>query len=123
MKPETLKLIRDGDGPKGDVLGPARIAGIMAAKKHGRADPALPSDCRSSYVGVEFTLDEARSAIIATRRSAHHRQDRRGDGSADRGLGCATDDLRHGQGGRPRMAIGDIRLVEKTGGTRGDYRA
>jgi cyclic pyranopterin phosphate synthase len=33
MKPETLALIRSGDAKKGDVLGTARIAGIMAAKR------------------------------------------------------------------------------------------
>ena len=34
MRPETLALIRSGDAKKGDVLGTARIAGIMAAKRH-----------------------------------------------------------------------------------------
>ena len=33
MLPETLQMILDGDAKKGDVLGAARIAGIMAAKK------------------------------------------------------------------------------------------
>ena len=33
MKPETLALCLSGDAKKGDVLGTARIAGIMAAKK------------------------------------------------------------------------------------------
>ena len=33
MRPETLALIREGDAKKGDVLGTARLAGIMAAKR------------------------------------------------------------------------------------------
>ena len=33
MQPETLRIILDGNAKKGDVLGAARIAGIMAAKK------------------------------------------------------------------------------------------
>ena len=33
MAPETLRMILDGEHPKGDVLAVARIAGIMAAKK------------------------------------------------------------------------------------------
>jgi cyclic pyranopterin phosphate synthase len=33
MRPETLRLIREGGAAKGDVLGVARIAGIMAAKR------------------------------------------------------------------------------------------
>lgn len=33
MQPETLRMIVDGEHPKGDVLATARIAGIMAAKR------------------------------------------------------------------------------------------
>ena len=33
MRPETLSLIREGDAKKGDVIGTARLAGIMAAKR------------------------------------------------------------------------------------------
>ncbi|WP_336489118.1 cyclic pyranopterin monophosphate synthase MoaC [Methylobacterium nigriterrae] len=33
MRPETLRLIREGDAKKGDVIGTARLAGIMAAKR------------------------------------------------------------------------------------------
>ena len=33
MQPETLAMIRDGAAKKGDVLGVARLAGIMAAKR------------------------------------------------------------------------------------------
>ncbi|RUW20008.1 cyclic pyranopterin monophosphate synthase MoaC, partial [Mesorhizobium sp. M1E.F.Ca.ET.041.01.1.1] len=33
MRPETLEMILTGDAKKGDVLGTARIAGIMAAKR------------------------------------------------------------------------------------------
>ncbi len=43
MSAKTLALVLSGDAKKGDVLGAARIAGIMAAKKTQRADPALPS--------------------------------------------------------------------------------
>lgn len=42
MQPETLELILSGNAKKGDVIGTARIAGIMAAK-NPRAYPALPS--------------------------------------------------------------------------------
>ena len=43
MTRETLDLVLSGDAKKGDVLGTARIAGIMAAKKTSELDPALPS--------------------------------------------------------------------------------
>ena len=39
MSAEALAAIRDGSGPKGDVLAAARIAGIMAAKKTGELIP------------------------------------------------------------------------------------
>ena len=42
MRPQTLALIRAGDAKKGDVLGVARIAGIMAAKRTHDLIPALP---------------------------------------------------------------------------------
>ena len=41
MAPATLAAIREGAVPKGDVLSSARIAGIMAAKRTPRPDPAL----------------------------------------------------------------------------------
>ena len=43
MNPETAALIRDKKLAKGDVLEVARLAGIMAAKRTGELDPALPS--------------------------------------------------------------------------------
>ena len=43
MRAETLQLVQAGDIKKGDVLAVARIAGIMAAKRDGGADPALSS--------------------------------------------------------------------------------
>ncbi|MBD1824816.1 cyclic pyranopterin monophosphate synthase MoaC [Cyanobacteria bacterium FACHB-DQ100] len=39
MKPETMQAIESGDTPKGDVLGTARIAGIMAAKQTANLIP------------------------------------------------------------------------------------
>ena len=43
MHPDTLALIYAGGLAKGDVLAAARIAGIMAAKKNQRINPALSS--------------------------------------------------------------------------------
>jgi cyclic pyranopterin phosphate synthase len=48
MSPEALAAVRDGSGPKGDVLATARIAGIMAAKKTAELIPLchpLALDC------------------------------------------------------------------------------
>ena len=43
MQTETLDIVLNGNAKKGDVLGAARIAGIMAAKRTHRTHPALPS--------------------------------------------------------------------------------
>ena len=57
MKPETLALIRSGDSKKGDVLGTARIAGIMAAKRTHELIP-LCHPLALSQVVVELTPDD-----------------------------------------------------------------
>jgi len=53
MKPETLALIESGTAKKGDVLGIARIAGIMAAKKTSDLIP-LCHPLALTRVAVEF---------------------------------------------------------------------
>lgn len=62
MNPATLALIRDGGMEKGDVLGVARLAGIMAAKKTADLIP-LCHPLALSKVSVDFTLDEAGSKV------------------------------------------------------------
>ncbi|HBS26668.1 MAG TPA: cyclic pyranopterin monophosphate synthase MoaC [Gammaproteobacteria bacterium] len=56
MQPETLKLIESGTSKKGDVLGIARIAGIMAAKKTGELIP-LCHPISLTHVEVRFNID------------------------------------------------------------------
>jgi cyclic pyranopterin phosphate synthase len=55
MRPETLALIREGRAGKGDVLGVARVAGIMAAKRTHELIP-LCHPLLISRVAVEFEL-------------------------------------------------------------------
>ena len=65
MKPETLALIESDGFEKGDVVGVARVAGIMAAKNTSLLIPLchpLPLD----QVTVEFELDATRSAVNVT---------------------------------------------------------
>ena len=57
MKPETLRLCLSGDAKKGDVLGTARIAGIMAAKKTHELIP-LCHPLLISKVTLDLTPDE-----------------------------------------------------------------
>ena len=65
MLPSTLQLILKGDAKKGDVLGIARIAGIMAAKKTADLIP-LCHPISLTKVSVLFEVDEIKSAISCT---------------------------------------------------------
>ena len=62
MRPATLAAIRAGEVAKGDVLGVARLAGIMAAKRTAELIP-LCHPLRLTGIDVRFALDRARSAV------------------------------------------------------------
>jgi cyclic pyranopterin monophosphate synthase len=63
MRAETLALIAAGALPKGDVLGVARLAGIMAAKRTADLVP-LCHPLPLSHVDVRLAPDRARSRIV-----------------------------------------------------------
>jgi len=65
MKPETLAIIQSGSAKKGDVLGIARIAAIMGAKKTSDLIP-LCHPLALTRVNVEFEIKESESAIVCT---------------------------------------------------------
>ncbi len=62
MAPETLRLITSGSSKKGDVLGIARIAGIMGAKKTSDLVP-LCHPIGLTHVDVCFSLDAKQPAV------------------------------------------------------------
>jgi cyclic pyranopterin phosphate synthase len=62
MKAETLAAVRAGQLAKGDVLGVARTAGIMAAKRTPELIP-LCHPLRITGVDIDFLLDRKRSAV------------------------------------------------------------
>jgi cyclic pyranopterin phosphate synthase len=62
MAPETLALIRAGNHKKGDVLGIARIAGIMAAKRTADLIP-LCHPLALSHVDITLTPEDATPAV------------------------------------------------------------
>ncbi|MBM3119957.1 MAG: cyclic pyranopterin monophosphate synthase MoaC [Chloroflexi bacterium] len=65
MQAATLKLLKRGKLPKGDVLAAARVAGIMAAKETHRLLP-LCHPLLIEDVNVEFSIDERASAVEVT---------------------------------------------------------
>jgi cyclic pyranopterin monophosphate synthase len=68
MRPETAAMIREGTAKKGDVLGVARIAGIMAAKRTADLIP-LCHPLPITAVTLELTAGEAVVEIAATVRT------------------------------------------------------
>lgn len=122
MKPETLRLIRQGDIKKGDVLGIARIAGIMAAKRAAELIPLchpLPLD----KIGLELALNQADSSveISASVKSSGKTGVEMEALTAVSVAALTIYDM--AKAVDREMRISDIRLVEKRGGARGDYLA
>jgi cyclic pyranopterin phosphate synthase len=62
MKPETLRLIKDRQISKGDVLGVARVAGIMAAKKTSELIP-MCHPLNITSVNIDFGIDEKKNKV------------------------------------------------------------
>lgn len=63
MSAEAFAAVRDGELPKGDAIGTARVAGILAAKR----TPELVPLCHPipvSHVGIEITLELARREVV-----------------------------------------------------------
>jgi cyclic pyranopterin phosphate synthase len=120
MKPETLKLIREGGGPKGDVIATARIAGIMAAKRTSELIP-LCHPLPLSHVSVDFEFDDAGVVLVRARART---TDRTGvEMEALTAVSVALLTVYDMAKAVDRaMEIGHVHLVEKTGGVRGDYR-
>lgn len=120
MSPETLRLIATGGAAKGDVLGVARIAGIMAAKRTGELIP-LCHPLPITRAEVHFQVDEAASAIEIEARVATVGK----TGVEMEALTAVTvaaltiyDMAKAAEKG---MTIENIRLVRKTGGKSGTW--
>ena len=63
MQPETLQLIASGNHKKGDVLGIARVAGIMAAKKTADLVP-LCHPIALTHINIDLEIDEKNHSVI-----------------------------------------------------------
>jgi len=65
MHPETARAVEAGDGPKGDVLGTARLAGIGGAKQAGTLVP-LAHPLTLSFADVAAVVDSAAGTVTLT---------------------------------------------------------
>ncbi len=73
MQASTLKLIQEGGHKKGDVLGIARVAGIMATKKTGDLIP-LCHPIGLTHVDIGFQIDEGKESIHCSARTETYGQ-------------------------------------------------
>ncbi|MHB9144882.1 MAG: cyclic pyranopterin monophosphate synthase MoaC [Symbiobacteriia bacterium] len=118
MRPETLRLITEGQAKKGDVLGAARIAGIMAAKRTGELIP-LCHPIGLDSVTVDLQLDEGRSTVEIE--AVARTTGRTGvEMEAMTAVSIAALTIYDMVKAVDReMVIGDVRLVRKSGGKSG----
>lgn len=120
MAPATLRAIRRGNAPKGDVLGVARTAGILAAKRTHELIP-LCHPLRITSVTVAFkNVGRGKLAVEARVRTV----DKTGvEMEALTAVSVAAltvyDMVKAVERG---MTIRDIRLMEKSGGQSGHWR-
>ena len=122
MSPATLSAIAAGNLSKGDVLGTARVAGIMAAKR----TPDLIPLCHPlllTRVAVDLALDHASSRVVITA-TVHSRGQTGVEMEALTAVATAAltvyDMAKALEKG---MVIANIRLLEKRGGKSGEWRA
>jgi cyclic pyranopterin phosphate synthase len=122
MRPETLRLLREGDLPKGDVLGTARVAGIMAAKRTAELIP-LCHPLPLTHVAIEFAFDEVAPAVEIT--ATVRCRGRTGvEMEALTAVSVAALTIYDMAKAVERgMVISDVRLLEKRGGKSGEWRA
>lgn len=116
----ALAAIRAGDGPKGDVLAAARIAGIMAAKKTSELIP-LCHPLGLDSVTIDFAFEN--SAIVVTATASLTGK----TGVEMEAMTAVTVALLTiydmAKAIDKAMVIGDVRLLEKTGGKSGHWTA
>ncbi len=121
MKPETMRLIKEGSIQKGDVFGVARIAGIMAAKKTSELVP-MCHPLNVAYAAVDFSFNESagtidiKATVKITGRTGVEMEALVAVSAAALTIYdmCKSADK--------EMVISDIMLLEKRGGKSGEFK-
>ncbi|WP_028309742.1 cyclic pyranopterin monophosphate synthase MoaC [Desulfitibacter alkalitolerans] len=120
MKQETLRTIEEGKIGKGDVLGVARVAGIMAAKKTSELIPMChPLMLTKCSVDFDFEKDSNSIKIMATVKTMGQTGVEMEALTAASAAALTIYDMCKAID--KDMVIGDICLLEKTGGKSGTY--
>jgi cyclic pyranopterin phosphate synthase len=120
MEPETLRVILDGTSSKGDVIGVARLAGVMAAK---RTDELIPLCHSLPLSSVELEFEPVGDSVLAVRAQCivEAKTGVEMEALTAVSVACLTvyDMCKSVDRG---MEIGGIHLESKSGGRSGDWR-
>lgn len=120
MSPAALAAVRAGDAPKGDVLGTARLAGIMAAKRTGELIP-LCHPLALDAVNVDFAFeDDGIRATAEASLTGKTGVEMEALVAVSTALLTVYDMAKALDKG---MVIGEVRLIEKRGGKSGVWKA
>lgn len=121
MLAETLDLIKQGKHKKGDVLGIARTAGIMATKRTADLIP-LCHPLALTHVSVDFEIDDTGNSIectVSTETRGQTGVEMEALTGAQIALLTIYDMCKAVDRG---MVIGELRLIEKSGGKSGHWK-
>jgi cyclic pyranopterin phosphate synthase len=121
MAPATLRLIFEGNAKKGDVIGTARLAGIMAAKQTSNLIP-LCHPLMLTKISVDITDDATLPGLrITATVKLTGKTGVEMEALTAVSIACLTVyDM--AKAADRTMEIGGIRLLEKSGGKSGDFR-
>jgi cyclic pyranopterin monophosphate synthase len=122
MKPETLAIIQSGTAKKGDVLGIARIAAIMGAKRTSDLIP-LCHPIGLTKVTADFSIDAHQSTVICTAQAETYGKtgvEMEALTAVQVGLLTIYDMCKAVDRG---MVIDNIQLLEKQGGKSGHWKS
>jgi cyclic pyranopterin phosphate synthase len=121
MSPQTAQVVADGDAPKGDVLGTARIAGVMAAKKTGELIP-LCHPIGLDHVDVDAAIDPAAGTVTLTATAGVTARTGVEMEAMTAAAVAALTVYDMVKGVERGVAIEEVVLLEKTGGRSGTWR-
>lgn len=122
MAPATFALIESGTAKKGDVIGIARVAAIMASKRTAELVP-LCHPIGLTRVAADFSLDKEKSAVtcqVTTECYGKTGVEMEALTAVQVGLLTIYDMCKAVDRG---MVMTDIRLLEKAGGKSGHWQA
>ena len=121
MQAETLDLIQQGKHRKGDVLGIARVAGIMATKRTADLVP-MCHPLALTHVAIEFDVDSDANAIectVSAETTGQTGVEMEALTGVQVSLLTVYDMCKAVDRG---MVISDVRLLEKSGGKSGHWK-